>query len=104
MEALPEIRAAVVVAAPERAFPQPRERVALRVYTALAPCGVRCVEEVAFLGGEEEEQAVDEPKQLLKIVLRRQVASVQHSSQLVVGWMLEEPVSETAQRAGNAVA
>ena len=88
MEALPEIRAAVVVAAPKRAFPEPRECVALRVHAALPPCGVRCVEEIAFLGGEEEEQAVDEPKQLLEIVLRRQVASIQRFSDFVVGWML----------------
>ena len=73
----PEVGITVVVASPERAFAEAGERVALRVDAALAVGGVRGVEEVAFLGGEEEEEAVDEPQQLLEEGLGRQVTYIE---------------------------
>ena len=70
LEPLPEVPVPIVMAAAKRPLAQPRECVAVREHGSLFVRGVRRVKQVALLGGEEKEQAVDEPKELLEVALR----------------------------------
>ena len=66
--------------------------------------GVRSMQQVALFRGEEEEQAVDQTKELLEIVLDRERTVIEGGAHTVVVRMLQEAVSDLAQGFGNAVA
>ena len=67
------------------ALAQAGDAVALGVDAAGGRRGARRMQEVAVLGGEQEDQAVDEAEQLLEVGLRGQVAAAQRLAERGVG-------------------
>ena len=88
----------------QRAVSQPRHRVALGVDSPHLFAGFREVQQVAFLGGEQEQQPIDKSEKLLVVVLRGQVSAFQTAAELHVPLVLQESVSKPEQRSCNPFA
>ena len=73
-QALPEVGVAVVMPPAQDASAQAREGVALRIDGARGCAGAGRVQQAAVFGGEQEEQAVHQPQELLEIALGREFA------------------------------
>ena len=62
------------------------------------------VQNPAFFHGEHENQPVHQPQQLLEVGVATQLTTVQRSTQVVVGWMLQKTLTQREQGLFDAVA
>ena len=62
------------------------------------------VQNPAFFHGEHENQPVHQPQQLLEVGVATQLTTVQRSTQVVVGWMLQKTLTQREQCLFDAVA
>ena len=66
--------------------------------------GIRGVQQIALLGGEQKEQAIHEPEKLFEVAVGRERSVFNGFSQVCVGGMLQESVAQLPQGVGDAVA
>ena len=86
------------------ALAQAGDAVALGVDAARRGRGGVGMQEVAVLGGEQEDQAVDEAEQLLEVGLRGELAAGQRLAERGVGRVLDEALAELLERRLDAQA
>src|SRR5690606_4161408 len=104
LERCPEVAVPVVLAAAQRALAQASHAVALVVQCTRLWRHLPAVEDPPLLDGEQEDHAVHEPKQLVEVVLRRELARGERLTKRGVVRMGEEPLAEGEERGFHPVA
>ena len=94
LQALEGVSVLVPSGSAHEALAQAGDAVALGVDPARRGRGGVGMQEVAVLGGEQEDQAVDEAEQLLEVGLRGEVAGGQCLAERGVGRVLDEALAE----------
>ena len=90
---LPEIREAIVCAALHRALAQALQAVALGIEVLRLFLRAVGMQETALLDGEQEDEPVDEPQELVEVVLRGEYATLQCGPERLVVRVRQEALA-----------